>query len=92
MFDGQFVWTVSGVIDTIVLLIVALIGCILISVYVLSWIVGKVQVGMCKLGLHKHVEVEDRCIHHRIYKYEDNSACGFCEPLHEECKRCGKHK
>ena len=92
MFDGQFVWTVSGVIDTIALLIVALIGCLLVSVYVMTWIVIKVQVLMCKLGLHKHVTVEDKCAHHRVWSNEDNSDCKYCIQPHEECKRCRKHK
>ena len=93
MFGGHFVWTVSGVIDTIVLLIVALIGCLLVSVYVMTWIVAKVQAGMCKVGLHKYItKAEDKCIHHRIYNREDNIMCSACMPAHIGCKRCDKQK
>ena len=90
--NADFVWTVSGVIDTVVLVIVALIGCLLVSVYVMTWIVVKVQVLMCKLGLHKHAMAEHKCRHHMIFVHEPNGMCSACIPPRLECERCGKPK
>ena len=88
----MFVWTVSSVIDTIALLILAVVGCLLVSVYVMTWIVMKVQVLMCKVGLHKHEMTEDKCAHHNLWDKEDNSDCKYCIQPHLECSRCPKHK